>query len=837
MSFVKDEDKIYICNTNEEALFFSVPLTREEAEKVRAEPNVANVIQQDNIDCNDPTGDVLPLKGSTSNISSTSKRGDTASYAVFPKDNTNKDQATAINDLLKTLVANEKDVYCSGSDKRASFIAAPLNAENAKKVEDDPNVSMILPECTSNYPDPTEENVVQQSTMNCYDSSEGFLRQQSSTSENPRVVKRDEPADYGIFLKDSADKGQATAVKDLLKTLVANEDDIYVSDTDRRTFFISALLSSKSAQKVRDDPNVSSIYQACTTDCAGADPTEEAVQHNATISTTPFDTAVGQESKFRLLKRDDGYVNSHNVEPEMVYISLPDGKKVNEYKDFVYDKSAGAGVTIYIIDTGAGLKNNDVNTLDFGKYVNRNKRWIHARSSRSANTDENDMKGVGHGTGVLAKAAGWKHGIAKRSNPVIVRVPSLGDPRAWLDGVRQVYKDWNGVYERNPKTATGVINMSWGHTKVNLGQGGLATEEEQNDWIAELRNALNDCIAIGLLVSFSTVSLATHHEQSSSLQPVAASGNARPGEGDNPPVHQYPQLLAYGLLPDVPDMMVVGGVETDGTLWKRSRVDPDEHIKFIKLHAPAVELRIPHAKGEWRPPAEVHGVSYAAGSVTGLAAYFLGRSSFADELRDDDPVQRVRKLKTLLEDGTSVPRSPNINSLYNLADPRTCLPDVPNGFQNGDSSTSANTVLAIDNCFLTTITPTNPPRGTETPPPKCSCTNGAIAGVGSGVVSGTTYSWCQTGALPSNVPPEATWPPSPPPAASPPSQQPPTVPKASQCVVKDPAREPATCTSSIKFKSAVTPLPDGAWTCLSGKLAGVCLCQVGGENKECHRVK
>lgn len=40
MTFVKDEDKIYVCNTDGEALFFSVPLTPEEAEKVRVEPNV-----------------------------------------------------------------------------------------------------------------------------------------------------------------------------------------------------------------------------------------------------------------------------------------------------------------------------------------------------------------------------------------------------------------------------------------------------------------------------------------------------------------------------------------------------------------------------------------------------------------------------------------------------------------------------------------------------------------------------------------------------------------------------------------------------------------------------
>ena len=37
---------------------------------------------------------------------------------------------------------------------------------------------------------------------------------------------------------------------------------------------------------------------------------------------------------------------------------------------------------------------------------------------------------------MLAKAAGWKHGVAKRSKPVIVRVSETGDPGAWLNGVQ-----------------------------------------------------------------------------------------------------------------------------------------------------------------------------------------------------------------------------------------------------------------------------------------------------------------------------------------------------------------------------------------------------------------
>jgi len=76
----------------------------------------------------------------------------------------------------------------------------------------------------------------------------------------------------------------------------------------------------------------------------------------------------------------------------------------------------------------------------------------------------------------------------------------------------------------------------------------------------------------------------------------------------------------------------------------------------------------------------------------------------------DDPVQRVKALKLWLE-STSFDRGPDpkIRSLYNLADPRFCPPDAPNGFQNGDevgckdtSETSVNHVVAIPNCFITT---------------------------------------------------------------------------------------------------------------------------------------
>ena len=50
---------------------------------------------------------------------------------------------------------------------------------------------------------------------------------------------------------------------------------------------------------------------------------------------------------------------------------------------------------------------------------------------------------------MLAKVAGWKHGVAKRCKPVIVRVQHQGDPGEWLDGVRKAYDDWLPTYQEN----------------------------------------------------------------------------------------------------------------------------------------------------------------------------------------------------------------------------------------------------------------------------------------------------------------------------------------------------------------------------------------------------
>lgn len=99
----------------------------------------------------------------------------------------------------------------------------------------------------------------------------------------------------------------------------------------------------------------------------------------------------------------------------------------------------------------------------------------------------------------------------------------------------------------------------------------------------------------------------------------------------------------------------------------------------------------------------------AAAAVSGLGAYFLGHSSVTGT-RDDDPVKRVTNLKRQLEFALAWARDGVHNALWNFADADDCPPGtLPPGFSDGDevpcgdtSSNTANTVIAIDGCYIAT---------------------------------------------------------------------------------------------------------------------------------------
>ncbi|KAL8965704.1 MAG: hypothetical protein Q9183_003725, partial [Haloplaca sp. 2 TL-2023] len=573
---VEDQSEIRTTEMDGHTVFWTAPLTSDAAEKVEQDRNVGSAPRKCVDDCQDHDKASMDEQRPAEHTGNLVKRDDRANYIVFQKDSEDFDQAAAIHKLLRTLVANESEIYVSDTPVRTSFFRVPLTAEAAKKVEADPNVAVVVENPTSSDFDPTSGT------------DSDIATTQQMTRDMAHQVKRNEGDGHIVFLKDFKNKQQAADVHTLLKSLVA-EIDIYVSDTDTVTYFLAAPMTDDIARRVREDPNVSSVFKPCETNCY--DPFAEA-SPIATENVPPFANNHTKRETSNLVKRDDGEVNSHIVPDEMVYISLPIGGDVGDYNDFVYDKSAGTAITVYILDSGASFKNQE----EFSQYVEPNSRWIHPRGAKAAEELEDDAWGAGHGTGMLAKVAGRLHGVAKRASPVIVRLANPGDPMAFLDGLRRVRNDWYTDFRQNPWTATAVISISLGFTREGLVANNM-NEAQQQDWIGDLREAMNGLIAVGIL-------------------PITASGNGPQipddkGKLSNQKVNQWSQLFAYSVSPDVAHMMVTGGCGTDGSLWKRSRVDLDENLPVIKVHAPAYHINIPDARdGSWRNPEEVQGVSY-----------------------------------------------------------------------------------------------------------------------------------------------------------------------------------------------------------------------------------
>ncbi|KAJ2924793.1 hypothetical protein H1R20_g12308, partial [Candolleomyces eurysporus] len=115
---------------------------------------------------------------------------------------------------------------------------------------------------------------------------------------------------------------------------------------------------------------------------------------------------------------------------------------------YTYDNPAGAGVNIYIIDTGV-----QIDHVDFGGRA----KW----ASKPTFGGYKKSDGHGHGTHVAATAAGTKYGVAKNATILAIKVlddagsGTFGDIISAMDFVADEYRN------SSPKKPT-VVNMSLG---------------------------------------------------------------------------------------------------------------------------------------------------------------------------------------------------------------------------------------------------------------------------------------------------------------------------------------------------------------------------------------
>ncbi|WP_327744974.1 S8 family peptidase [Streptomyces europaeiscabiei] len=112
-------------------------------------------------------------------------------------------------------------------------------------------------------------------------------------------------------------------------------------------------------------------------------------------------------------------------------------------KSYTWPKSAGKGVTVYVIDTGIRTTHQDFG----GRAANG---WDFVQNDRTA------QDGNGHGTHVAATVAGTTYGVAKKAEVVAVRV--LDDAGGGTTSQVIAGIDWVTKHARKPAVA----NMSLG---------------------------------------------------------------------------------------------------------------------------------------------------------------------------------------------------------------------------------------------------------------------------------------------------------------------------------------------------------------------------------------
>ncbi|KAI9755530.1 MAG: kinesin motor protein cin8 [Chaenotheca gracillima] len=101
---------------------------------------------------------------------------------------------------------------------------------------------------------------------------------------------------------------------------------------------------------------------------------------------------------------------------DLAAVSYPAGATAPTDR-YAYDPSAGEGVTIYVVGTGANPDHIDYEGM-------RNPRWLFVPGAPHAEYEDNEYDDtVNQGTCLVSKAAGAIFGVAKKASVVVVKLP------------------------------------------------------------------------------------------------------------------------------------------------------------------------------------------------------------------------------------------------------------------------------------------------------------------------------------------------------------------------------------------------------------------------------
>lgn len=408
-------------------------------------------------------------------------------------------------------------------------------------------------------------------------------------NDSPPVGAPDELCDKKVGIKriifsrdcGNQDQNAATAVV-LAQTVEAGTEISTTVDDDCGVIFWTGKLTEEGADYLRSKDGVLGVEDDVPVELAGETASAQSgsfdheAQKRDTNGHERRSGSIKNTAIHHLQRRDTIIVQDPLTTSEsLAFVSSAPGYPVSHY---VYYSAAGEDITVYVIDSGANPTNSEFTSGVI-------KRWIYAYDCVPL---ESDLHLDGHGSCVASKVAGVESGVAKKASLVIVK--AMPEMSSSLDAFVKVLNDLR-QRQMDGESLPGynVLNISW-TLRFKDGGGGLI--------IDKMRSLVSKMIMLyGLVIVCSSLS-----------------GPRTVGQ------FNFPSSLS-----DYLPIIVVGAADSrNGKTLSWSSGDP-----LITVTAPGLVLCAGLAEGLVTQT----GSSFAAPTVTGLAAYFLSLDDVGPMLR------------------------------------------------------------------------------------------------------------------------------------------------------------------------------------------------------------
>lgn len=363
---------------------------------------------------------------------------------------------------------------------------------------------------------------------------------------------------------------QNDATTAMLSRIVGDRNRIYISNDDNDGVFLWAL--HMTAQQAREVESAKDKVRAVVADI----PIKLDGLRSQQISSTQ--NPIFNFQKKRLLKvRDEEKVKfQRNAPKHLCMISQIENNPIqNKYN---YFESAGRGITIYNIDSGANPLNNFVNI----------RRWIYGNGVSEKKADY--APNQGHGSCTTSLMLGT-YGVSKKSQIVAIKTALMTSD--WLDSWQKIVNDI-GRREKNMASVRG----------YNVVSNQILITRYGNEIQIALQKKLKTLFNIHQTVV------------------VTSSGN------DGGDIDSLPGILSTNR--DFP-VITVGGVNEDGATLPESQGGP-----ALTVCAPGIVTCATREPGTSTRTAR--GTSAASAQVAGHAANLLASQKYGVQLRSQDNI-------------------------------------------------------------------------------------------------------------------------------------------------------------------------------------------------------